>query len=191
MVEATSTHAKVMLLTTASVHSGCSGGAVVDADGRLVGLVTGNAQRANGVTIPQLNFSLPVEVLQPLLEFASRYKCGDHQRAGAILNAFNVSDPEVAKIWRLQGGPKLPTIKSSAVGNCEQQRLNRQGIRDDKPREQKTKSTDSACVSQTYLQSVRGFVSLDNQPAKNDSRMIRDQYTDISNHRTPRSHSKL
>lgn len=95
------------------------------------------------------------------------------------------------QIWRLQGGPKLPTIKSSAVGNCEQQRLNRQGIRDDKPREQKTKSTDSACVSQTYLQSVRGFVSLDNQPAKNDSRMIRDQYTDISNHRTPRSHSKL
>lgn len=65
--------------------------------------MTGNAQRANGVTIPQLNFSLPVEVLQPLLEFASRYKCGDHQRAGAILNAFNVSDPEVAKVCPCSG----------------------------------------------------------------------------------------
>ena len=38
-----------MLLTTAAVHSGASGGAVLDAEGRLLGMVTSNAQHVSGL----------------------------------------------------------------------------------------------------------------------------------------------
>ena len=40
-----------MLLTTAAVHSGASGGAVLDESGRLLGLVTSNARHASGGNI--------------------------------------------------------------------------------------------------------------------------------------------
>ncbi len=40
-----------MLLTTAAVHSGASGGAVVDGAGRLLGLITSNARHASGEMI--------------------------------------------------------------------------------------------------------------------------------------------
>lgn len=42
-----------MLLTTAAVHSGASGGAVVDGAGRLLGLITSNARHASGEMMDQ------------------------------------------------------------------------------------------------------------------------------------------
>ncbi len=70
-----------MLITTAAVHSGSSGGAVVDAaTGRLLGLVTSNARHqrieadAAGsrrpVTLPRLNFSIASEELRPIVGWA-------------------------------------------------------------------------------------------------------------------------
>lgn len=40
-----------MLLTTAAVHSGASGGAVLSAGGRLLGMVTSNAWHVSGVLL--------------------------------------------------------------------------------------------------------------------------------------------
>lgn len=46
-----------MLITTAAVHRGASGGAVLDAaSGALAGLVTSNARHASGTTLPDINF---------------------------------------------------------------------------------------------------------------------------------------
>ncbi|XWS12621.1 hypothetical protein CRYUN_Cryun37aG0105800 [Craigia yunnanensis] len=59
-----------MLETTAAVHPGGSGGAVVNSDGCLVGLVTSNARHGGGTVIPHLNFSIPSAVLMPIFEFA-------------------------------------------------------------------------------------------------------------------------
>ncbi|XVF25773.1 hypothetical protein REPUB_Repub13aG0242400 [Reevesia pubescens] len=59
-----------MLETTASVHPGGSGGAVVNSDGCLIGLVTSNARHGGGKVIPHLNFSIPSAVLMPIFQFA-------------------------------------------------------------------------------------------------------------------------
>lgn len=64
-----------MLQTTAAVHPGGSGGAVVDADGRLIGLVTSAARHSGGSMLPHLNFSIPVEALKPVFDFASSGNC--------------------------------------------------------------------------------------------------------------------
>ncbi|GER25442.1 protease-related family protein, partial [Striga asiatica] len=60
----------VMLETTAAVHPGSSGGAVVNSDGRMIGLVTSNAKHGGGTVIPHLNFSIPCAALKPVLNFS-------------------------------------------------------------------------------------------------------------------------
>ncbi|KAB2011661.1 hypothetical protein ES319_D09G035300v1 [Gossypium barbadense] len=62
-----------MLETTAAVHPGGSGGAVVNSDGRLIGLVTSNARHGGGTVIPHLNFSIPSS-LMPIFQFARDMK---------------------------------------------------------------------------------------------------------------------
>jgi len=61
-----------MLQTTAAVHPGGSGGAVVNGEGRMIGLVTSNARHSGGTVIPFLNFSVPYAALLPIFEFASK-----------------------------------------------------------------------------------------------------------------------
>lgn len=63
-----------MLQTTAAVHPGGSGGAVVDVSGRLIGLVTSAARHSGGSMLPHLNFSIPVEALKPVFAFAKAGK---------------------------------------------------------------------------------------------------------------------
>ncbi|KAL4854568.1 Glyoxysomal processing protease [Chlorella vulgaris] len=77
-----------MLLTTAAVHSGASGGAVLDgATGKLLGLVTSNAKHTPSrggsggavaaagtppppTVLPHLNFSIPAAQLRPVIQAA-------------------------------------------------------------------------------------------------------------------------
>ncbi|CAI5472918.1 unnamed protein product [Closterium sp. Yama58-4] len=61
-----------MVLTTAAVHAGASGGAVVNAQGEMIALVTSNAKHnRHGTILPHLNFSIPLALLQPIFHFAS------------------------------------------------------------------------------------------------------------------------
>ncbi|KAF9162942.1 hypothetical protein DFQ26_003089 [Actinomortierella ambigua] len=53
----------VMLLSSAPVHRGNSGGVLVDTLGQLVGLVTGNGKTSTGRTITHLNFAIPLEAI--------------------------------------------------------------------------------------------------------------------------------
>jgi hypothetical protein len=61
-----------MLITTAAVHGGASGGALVNAQGQLVGLVTSNARHARGATLPHCNFCIAAAELRPLWNWAQR-----------------------------------------------------------------------------------------------------------------------
>ena len=67
-----STAPPAMYQTTASVHSGVSGGAVVcPRHGTFLGLVTSNARLgADGSVVPNLNFSIPASLLEPLFAAA-------------------------------------------------------------------------------------------------------------------------
>ncbi|KAJ6808758.1 glyoxysomal processing protease, glyoxysomal isoform X1 [Iris pallida] len=94
----------VMLQTTAAVHPGASGGAVVNSDGRMIGLVTSNARHGGGTIIPHLNFSIPCAALKPIFEFA------DKQDA-FILQVLDDPNEIISSIWALQTPPS-PTEKS-------------------------------------------------------------------------------
>uniref|UniRef100_A0A6N2KEV3 Glyoxysomal processing protease, glyoxysomal n=1 Tax=Salix viminalis TaxID=40686 RepID=A0A6N2KEV3_SALVM len=55
-------HIPAMLETTAAVHPGGSGGAVINSEGHMIGLVTSNARHGGGTVIPYLNFSIPCAI---------------------------------------------------------------------------------------------------------------------------------
>ncbi|XP_007249568.3 peroxisomal leader peptide-processing protease [Astyanax mexicanus] len=91
----------VMLQTTCAVQCGASGGAVIRANtGELLGIVSSNTRDfAAKVTYPHLNFSIPVSVLEPLLDgFAETGNV-------AVFQALDSAEDEVRKVWRLQIPP--------------------------------------------------------------------------------------
>ncbi|KAG4945616.1 hypothetical protein JHK87_041623 [Glycine soja] len=63
-------HFPAMLETTAAIHPGASGGAVINSDGHMIGLVTSNARHSGGAVIPHLNFSIPSAALAPVFKFS-------------------------------------------------------------------------------------------------------------------------
>ncbi|MCO5570795.1 hypothetical protein L7F22_024523 [Adiantum nelumboides] len=85
-----------MLETTAAVHPGGSGGAVVNEHGRLIGLVTSNARHSGGAVIPHLNFSIPYASLKPIFSFAS-----GESKDTAALSALGIPDEQLSAVWAL------------------------------------------------------------------------------------------
>ncbi|KAF9918637.1 hypothetical protein BX616_007220 [Lobosporangium transversale] len=93
------THNKqpVMLLSSAPVHRGNSGGVLVNADGSFVGLVTGNGKTSTGRTITHLNFAIPVEAITtPINSYLA-----DEDRKW--LDHLNTPPIRVDDIWCLRG----------------------------------------------------------------------------------------
>ncbi|XP_031278959.1 glyoxysomal processing protease, glyoxysomal [Pistacia vera] len=105
----------VMLETTAAVHPGGSGGAVVNLDGHMIGLVTSNARHSGGTVIPHLNFSIPCAVLAPIFEFSR-----DMQDL-SLLKKLDQPNEHLASVWALmpplspKPGPTLPHLPQSLL----------------------------------------------------------------------------
>ncbi|CAK9238521.1 unnamed protein product [Sphagnum troendelagicum] len=88
-----------MLQTTAAVHPGGSGGAVVNGEGRMIGLVTSNARHSGGTVIPYLNFSVPCAALIPVFDFASGGKC--YGSDWSLLMEVDKPNEQLAAVWAL------------------------------------------------------------------------------------------
>ncbi|XP_073137672.1 glyoxysomal processing protease, glyoxysomal [Henckelia pumila] len=88
-------HFPAMLETTATVHPGSSGGAVVNSDGRMIGLVTSNAKHGGGTVIPHLNFSIPCAALEPVFEFSKDLQ--DFR----ILEELDKPNEHLSSVWAL------------------------------------------------------------------------------------------
>ncbi|KAL2244440.1 UNVERIFIED_CONTAM: Glyoxysomal processing protease, glyoxysomal [Sesamum indicum] len=84
-----------MLETTAAVHPGSSGGAVVNSDGRMIGLVTSNAKHGGGTVIPHLNFSIPCPALEPILKFSKDMK------DLSLLEELDKPNEHLSSVWAL------------------------------------------------------------------------------------------
>lgn len=114
--------APAMLVTSASVRSGCSGGPLLDAaSGQLLGMVTSNARHAVGVTYPRLNFAIPVSLLRPTID-ALR---ADGRRVD--WGALDRGDAELAALWSLSrdgddGEPKQAPLPAALRELLNQQR---------------------------------------------------------------------
>ncbi|XP_041990760.1 glyoxysomal processing protease, glyoxysomal-like isoform X1 [Salvia splendens] len=84
-----------MLETTAAVHPGSSGGAVVNSNGCMIGLVTSNAKHGGGTVIPHLNFSIPCAALKPILKLA------EDMQNFAVLEELDKPNEHLSSIWAL------------------------------------------------------------------------------------------
>lgn len=94
-----------MLLTSATVHAGASGGAVVNADGCVVGITTSNARHsASGSTIPNLNFAVAVDALRPLWQLAAQPQGLNH----TALRQLDIRDDALLDIWTISKPPQQP-----------------------------------------------------------------------------------
>ena len=122
--DATGRQLPAMLLTTAAVHAGASGGAMLDGAGRMLGLITSNTRHASGRTIPHLNFSIPAAWLQRLWAYlqqsqvTSHYfvqtgaKCAtttvaevcmrDVLQMASSIRVFDDTGPQLKRLWSLQ-----------------------------------------------------------------------------------------
>ncbi|KAG9146559.1 hypothetical protein Leryth_026888 [Lithospermum erythrorhizon] len=91
----------VMLETTAAVHPGGSGGAVINGDGYMVGLVTSNARHGGGMVIPHLNFSIPCAALEPIFRYSR-----DMQES-SLLHDLDKPNEDISTVWALKP-PAVP-----------------------------------------------------------------------------------
>eukprot|EP00850_Spirogloea_muscicola_P020315 SM000212S06908 [mRNA] locus=s212:196119:201338:+ [translate_table: standard] len=102
------TECPAMLRTTAMVQPGCSGGAVVDARGHIIGLVTSNARHAGGVVLPHLNFSYPSAVLALIFRFADT----DAQDTSS-LQLLDAPDQILSSLWAMAARPPALLLPSA------------------------------------------------------------------------------
>ncbi|KAK6917593.1 hypothetical protein RJ641_018344 [Dillenia turbinata] len=106
-----------MLETTAVVHPGASGGAIVNSDGCMIGLVTSNARHGAGAVIPHLNFSIPCAALEPIFKFSK-----DMQNF-SLLQDLNKQNEQLSSVWALmpslspKPGPSLPYLPRDGKGS--------------------------------------------------------------------------
>lgn len=92
-----------MLETTAAIHPGASGGAVINSDGHMIGLVTSNARHGGGVVIPHLNFSIPSAALAPIFKFSKA------MQDLSLLRILDEPNEYLSSIWALMR-PSYPKL---------------------------------------------------------------------------------
>jgi len=104
--------------------TGASGGAVIGSDGCMVGLVTSNARHSKANrSLPNLNFSLPVEALQPLW----RLLLGEASLHIGELQKLDVNNEALTSMWALSD--QTPGIQADRGGAAHlQQLLQQKGI---------------------------------------------------------------
>ncbi|CAI9755164.1 unnamed protein product [Fraxinus pennsylvanica] len=101
-----------MFETTAAVHPGSSGGAVVNSDGHMIGLVTSNARHGGGTVIPHLNFSIPCAALAPTFNFSKDMQ--DY----SLLEDLDKPNEHLSSVWALM--PPLSPKPSPFLPNLPQ-----------------------------------------------------------------------
>jgi S1-C subfamily serine protease len=107
-----------MLVTTAAVHGGASGGACVNAQGKLVGLVTSNARHARGATLPHCNFCIAAAELRPLWAWAQRM-----QQQQQVMHNAPLADSNAAAVTNSSSGSSTAAAAAAAAMLQELQAL--------------------------------------------------------------------
>ena len=92
-----------LLITSATVHAGASGGAVVSSEGSVVGITTSNARHsASGSTIPNWNFAVAADALQPLWALAAQ----PSSLTKEALRRLDTEDAVLARLFSLSSPPE-------------------------------------------------------------------------------------
>lgn len=105
--------AAAMLMTSATVHAGASGGAVVTAGGCIAGLVTSNARFSSSAILPNLNFAVAAAALRPLWALAQT----PQGLTCDALQSLDVKDDALGSLWKLTAPPEKQGL--SEVGRLK------------------------------------------------------------------------
>lgn len=98
-----------LIQTNASVNKGASGGAVIDSEGKFLGLVTCNAMTNDGTIFPKINFSIPMTLLSPAWDFIQKNDV-------SYLDPLSIHDEECESLWNF-----MSTKKKNKVEERERQ----------------------------------------------------------------------
>ena len=100
-----------MLMTSATVHAGASGGAVVTMDGCIAGIATSNAKHLqSGSTVPNLNFAVAADALRALWELAAK----PGKLCSAVLEELDIADAGLSKLFVLSQAPERQNADAEA-----------------------------------------------------------------------------
>ncbi|KAF2075573.1 hypothetical protein CYY_003116 [Polysphondylium violaceum] len=102
--------------TTASVHSGNSGGGLFDLNGKFLGIVTCNAKQKNGSIITELNFTIPATSLIHFFSYAN----GSDPYALDIMKSTS-TNKFLKALWKLQITP--PPLTSNNTLKSDNNKL--------------------------------------------------------------------
>lgn len=94
---------QAIIQSTANVLRGDSGGMLVDSVGNLLGLITSNVSSFDGNIIPTINFSVPCNIIAPLM---------DPNTAVDYIKKLDQYDEMLQRLWNLEDVESQATINS-------------------------------------------------------------------------------
>lgn len=100
-----------MIQTTAAVHPGSSGGAVVNSTGSMIGLVTSNAKHGGQTIIPHMNFSIPCAAMEPIFKLATDMK------NISVLHELDKPNEKLSSVWSMM--PPLPAEPGPSIAGVQ------------------------------------------------------------------------
>ena len=102
------TQEPVIVLSCATVFGGHSGGLLANDSGQFIGMLTSNSKLSNGDEISTINFSIPVNILRPLIEACQEDTAGSE--LVRISQTLDSTDKQLTSIWQLELGSEPPSL---------------------------------------------------------------------------------
>ncbi|KAK6191845.1 hypothetical protein SNE40_003434 [Patella caerulea] len=100
----------VMIQTTCAVHPGASGGALVNEDGRLVGIIASNTKDTeSGACFPHVSMVIPAITIWPVISTFI------HSHDVNILKQLRITNKTVNDLWSLKTSKPAPQIVASKL----------------------------------------------------------------------------
>ena len=110
-----------MICTDAHVHDGNSGGGIFNKKGELLSLVTSNVKykltdkntgQVQPLILPKINFSIPVDQLEPMFNAVALNK--NEKNLKKELQVYNIPNSNLKDVFSFKPVSPLPTVSNTS-----------------------------------------------------------------------------